>query len=78
MATMNVSLPDMMKEWVESQIEGGQYSNSSDYIRDLIRRDQAYHEKREFLIKALEDGEKSGISASNLDDIWQSVKSRYS
>lgn len=78
MATMNVSLPDMMKEWVENQIESGHYSNSSDYVRDLIRRDQAYHEKRELLIKALEEGEKSGISASSLDDIWQGVKSRYS
>jgi len=77
MATMNVSLPDMMKEWVESQIENGQYSNSSDYVRDLIRRDQAYHEKRELLIKALEEGEQSGVSASTLDDIWQSVKSRH-
>lgn len=78
MATMNVSLPDMMKAWVENQIESGQYSNSSDYIRDLIRRDQAYHEQRELLIKVLAEGEKSGISASSLDDIWQSVKSRYS
>ena len=78
MATMNVSLPDMMKEWVESQIERGQYSNSSDYVRDLIRRDQAYHAQRDLLIKALEDGEKSGASASTLDDIWQSVKTRYS
>jgi antitoxin ParD1/3/4 len=40
MATMNVSLPDAMKAWVEAQTEDGRYSNSSDYVRDLIRRDQ--------------------------------------
>ena len=40
MATMNVSLPDPMKAWVETQSEGGRYSNASDYVRDLIRRDQ--------------------------------------
>lgn len=40
MATMNVSLPDPMKEWVESQTRTGRYSNASDYVRDLIRRDQ--------------------------------------
>ena len=40
MATMNVSLPDPMKEWVEAQAQGGRYSNVSDYVRDLIRRDQ--------------------------------------
>jgi len=76
MATMNVSLPDPMKEWVETQIESGYYSNSSDYVRDLIRRDQEYHDKRDILIKALDAGEKSGISKRSLDDIWKQVNSR--
>ena len=40
MATMNVSLPDQMKAWVEDQSATGRYANSSDYVRDLIRRDQ--------------------------------------
>ncbi len=40
MVTMNVSLPEQMKSWVEQQSEGGRFSNSSDYVRDLIRRDQ--------------------------------------
>jgi len=34
MATMNVSLPDAMKEWVESQTQTGRYGNASDYVRD--------------------------------------------
>jgi antitoxin ParD1/3/4 len=37
MATMNISLRDAMKAWVEAQAETGKYSNSSDFIRDLIR-----------------------------------------
>jgi antitoxin ParD1/3/4 len=40
MATMNVSLPDPMKDWVEAQVSADRYSNASDYVRDLIRRDQ--------------------------------------
>lgn len=40
MATMNVSLPDPMKAQVEQRSNDGRYSNSSDYIRDLIRKDQ--------------------------------------
>jgi hypothetical protein len=36
MATMNVSLPDPMKAWVEEQGKTGQYSNASDYIRVFI------------------------------------------
>jgi len=38
MAIMNVSLPDAMKAWVERHVQTGRYSNSSDYVRDLIRR----------------------------------------
>ena len=40
MATMNVSLPDAMKQWVEEQVETGRYANSSDVIRDLVRKEQ--------------------------------------
>ena len=65
-----------MKEWVESQIESGHYSNASDYIRDLIRRDQEYQDKRTALIQALVAGEKSGISKRTIDAIWNDVKTR--
>ena len=41
MSTMNVSLPAEMKAWVEAQSQKGRFANSSDYVRDLIRRDQA-------------------------------------
>lgn len=40
MATMNISLPDQMKAFAEAQTRDGRYSNVSDYMRDLIRRDQ--------------------------------------
>ncbi len=39
MATMNISLPEQMKAWVEECVHSGRYANSSDYVRDLIRRD---------------------------------------
>jgi antitoxin ParD1/3/4 len=77
MATMNVSLPEQMKKWIEKQVKTGHYSNVSDYVRDLIRRDQEYLDKRENLIKALIHGENSGISDNSVDDIWNKVKSRH-
>jgi antitoxin ParD1/3/4 len=40
MATMNISLPAPMKAWVEERSVDGRCSNSSDYVRDLIRKDQ--------------------------------------
>jgi len=60
MATMNISLPDPMREWVESRIKTGLYASSSDYMRDLIRHDHKYHQKLESLRSALAEGEKSG------------------
>lgn len=76
MATMNVSLPEPMKEWVESQVNGGKYSNSSDYVRDLIRRDQSAHDRREKLLLALLEGERSGMSDKDIAQIWNEVKTR--
>jgi len=76
MATMNVSIPDPMREWVEDQIESGHYSNASDYIRDLIRRDQEYKDKYNALLKALKTGENSGVSKRTIDEIWKEVKTR--
>jgi antitoxin ParD1/3/4 len=37
---MNVSVPESMRDWVQSRIESGEYASVSDYVRDLIRRDQ--------------------------------------
>ena len=62
MKSMNISLPDPMKDWVEAQVEGGNYASASDYVRDLIRKDREYRGKREVLIQSLIEGEESGIS----------------
>lgn len=77
MATMNVSLPDPMKDWVEEQVKTGHYSNASDYVRDLIRRDQDYQDQREALVQALIAGEASGVSKRTLEEIWREVKARH-
>lgn len=58
MASMNISLPDQMKSWVDSRTDNGQYSNTSDYVRDLIRHDQQRIEKLEALRGHLALGEK--------------------
>ncbi len=74
MATMNVSLPDPMKDWVESQVKSGHYANASDYVRDLIRRDQSEREKLECLRVALRVGRESGISKKTVSDIISKAK----
>ena len=62
MATMNISLPDPMRDWVEAQTESGLYSNNSDYVRDLIRKDQLRAKKVEAMQAAITQGLESGIA----------------
>ena len=45
MGTMNISLPDPLRDWVDAQSKNGLYANNSDYVRDLIRKDQLKKEK---------------------------------
>lgn len=77
MATLNLSLPDAMKAWIEAQTKGGQYNNASEYVRDLIRRDQKERQQLERLQAAIDEGRRSGVSDKSLDDIWQGVKQRH-
>ena len=77
MATMNVSLPDPMKAWVEAQVATGHFSNASDYVRDLIRRDQQDQAQRDALVRALVAGETSGISTRDIAGTWRDVKARH-
>jgi antitoxin ParD1/3/4 len=60
MATMNVSLPAPMKAWVERQTEDGRYGNASDYVRDLIRKDQERNAAIGILQAAITAGLQSG------------------
>lgn len=60
MATMNVSLPDQMKSWVDARLQDGRFSNTSDYVRHLIRRDQERAQAIEILQQAIEKGVESG------------------
>ncbi len=63
MATMNVSLPDPMKRWVEDNLKNGRFSNASDYVRHLIRRDQERTEAVQAIQRAIDEGLKSGEPA---------------
>ena len=74
MATMNVSLPDPMKEWVEAQAATGRYSNVSDYMRDLIRRDQEREHKLAALRRFVDEAEAGGISGRSIEEIMAEAR----
>ena len=76
MATMNVSLPGPMKDGVEAQAKSGRYSNASDYVRDLIRRDQERSGKIAHMQKLIDEGLASGISDKGMDEIFDDARAR--
>ena len=47
MQTMNISLPDPMKQYVEERVSAGAYSSASEYVRELVRADQKRHAKEQ-------------------------------
>jgi antitoxin ParD1/3/4 len=58
MATMNISLSDDLRAFVEERVADGGYMTSSEYIRDVLRRER----DRARLRKMLSDGENSGVA----------------
>ncbi|WP_306015789.1 type II toxin-antitoxin system ParD family antitoxin [Oceanicaulis sp. MMSF_3324] len=76
MATMNVSLPDAMKAWVEDQSGNGRYSNASDYVRDLIRRDQDRQAKIAHMQGLVTEALESGTGTLSLTDIREAARAR--
>ena len=75
MATMNVSLPDQMKAWVEEQTRDGRYSNASDYVRDLIRRDQERKQAIAELQAMVDEALASGVSERGFPEILTAARS---
>jgi antitoxin ParD1/3/4 len=51
MGTMNISLPNSLKSFVDHQVEHGGYGTSSEYVRELIRRDQDRSRMRNLLLE---------------------------
>jgi len=71
MATLNISIPDEMRVWIDSQVSSGRYANASDYMRDLIRNNQT---EAELIRLALIEGELSGESDLSVRDIMRAEK----
>ena len=51
MSTMNVSLPDELKSFVDARVDTGGYGSTSEYVRDLVRRDQDRERLRWVLVE---------------------------
>jgi antitoxin ParD1/3/4 len=74
LTSMNVSLPEVMKRFVEEQVEKGGYSTPSEYVRTLIRQEQAKAERQALEAKLLA-GLESPVSEMTAED-WAALRQR--
>ena len=79
--TMNVSLPETMRAWVETRVKTGSYANASDYVRDLIRHDQEEHKDRidEEAIAAIRQGiaDLQAGRVTPAEELFQRLEEKY-
>lgn len=73
MQTMNISLPDPMKQYVEEQVTAGDYSSASEYMRELVRADQkrnAREKLEQTLLESLREGEPEEATS----EFWNTLR----
>ena len=76
MTTMNVSLPTAMKSFVDEQVKLRGYQSSSEYIRDLLRREQDHERLRSLLTEGLASGPGRILDDAYIDELRKSVRRR--
>lgn len=73
MKSMNISLPESMRTYVEEQVASGGYSTASEYFRELVRIDQK-RKDNERLEALLLEGLQSGAATPITDKDWQDIR----
>ena len=77
MRSMNISLPDSMRAYIEEQVASGSYSTVSEYFRELVRQDQkqkAQERLEVLLLEGLDSGTATPMNAEDWENIRQSVR----
>ena len=79
MATVRktITLTEKLAEWIKLQISSGDFTNDSEYIRDLLRRDQDQKSKLIVLKEAIQEGLDSGASDRTVSDVWAEAEARH-
>ena len=69
----SITFTEQQDTYIKSLIEKGFYTNDSEYVRDIIRKDQESRKNSIDLYDALLDGIESGASGETVDSIWEQV-----
>ncbi|MDB5477218.1 MAG: hypothetical protein JWP49_2729 [Phenylobacterium sp.] len=76
MTTMNISLPESLKSFVDEQVAGRGYGTSSEYIRELIRRDQGRQHLRGLLLEGASSRSLGPADPAYLDSLRARARGR--
>jgi antitoxin ParD1/3/4 len=74
MGTMNISLPDSMREFVDKQVSTRGYGTSSEYVRELIRKDQDRQHLRALLLEGAASAPSAPVDADYFDGLRKQVR----
>ncbi|OUL89719.1 type II toxin-antitoxin system ParD family antitoxin [Paraburkholderia hospita] len=74
MTTMNISLPDALKSFVDEQVSERGYGTSSEYVRELIRRDQQRQHLRALLVEGAASGPTAPVDAPYFESLRARVR----
>lgn len=74
MTTMNISLPDALKAFVDQQVNLRGYGTSSEYVRELIRKDQDIQRLRDLLLKGASSAATAPIDADYFEGLRDRVR----
>ena len=72
-----ITLTDQQGRWIKQQVEVGEYTNDSEYIRALIRQDQERNARFLSMKQAVQDGFDSGVSDKTVAGIWAEAEARH-
>ena len=71
-----VTFTEQQDKWIKAQIEAGEFTNDSEYLRNLVRQDQANNAKFHSLKSKLVEGLESGVGTKSLPEIMKEVEAR--
>jgi antitoxin ParD1/3/4 len=74
MSTMNISLPESLKSFVDEQVSQRGYGTSSEYVRELIRKDQDRQRLRGFLLAGAESPPTSPVDAAYFEGLRDRIR----
>ena len=77
-STMNISLPDALKSFVDVQVTHRGYGTSSEYVRELIRKDQQVQQLRALLLAGAQSPAQKAVTPAYFEALRQKVTSGQS